>query len=351
MNRPMIDPDARPLLSIVSPVYRAEDIVDALVERIVEAVRPITEAFEIILVEDGSPDGSWERIAWNAARDERIKGVRLSRNFGQHYAITAGLFQSRGAYVVVMDCDLQDDPKYIARLLEEAQKGYDVVYTYKRKRRHSFVKNVLAYAFHRLFTWLSENESVNSEHQVGAYSLLTRKVVDAYCAMQDYHRHYLLLLRWLGFSSSRVEIEHALRFSGKSSYTLRRLIHHAFDGITSQSTRLLRLAIWVGALFCLGALASVVVLVFLYFVHGFAAGWTSIIVLNLLLSGVVLMFLGVIGLYLGKTFEQVKGKPLYIVAELLNVDEAVLPQPMYPSSEADEPESIAPEKPVVQEQV
>lgn len=347
----MNDSDALPLLSIVSPVYRAEEIVDHLVARIIEAVEPITTRFEIILVEDGSPDDSWARIAENAARDVRVKGVRLSRNFGQHYAITAGLFQARGEYVVVMDCDLQDDPKYIPTLLAEAQKGHDIVYTYKRKRRHSLFKNVMAYGFHRVFTWLSEHEAVKSEHQVGAYSLLTRKVVDAYCAMQDYHRHYLMLLRWMGFSSTRVEIEHAPRFSGKSSYSLRRLIHHAFDGITSQSTRLLRLATWVGAFFCCAALLSAVALVFLYFVQGFRAGWTSVIVLNLLLSGIVLMFLGVIGLYLGRTFEQVKGKPLYIVAELINVEKASLPPALYPTPDAAGPESFAPPKPAIEEQV
>lgn len=346
----MNDPHAAPLLSIVSPVYQAEEIVDHLVQRIIEAVTPITSRFEIILVEDGSPDHSWDRIAWNAAQDARVKGVRLSRNFGQHHAITAGLFHAQGDYVVVMDCDLQDDPKYIPVLLEQARQGYDVVFTYKKERKHSIFKNLSAYLFHRVFNWLSESDNVSSHQQVGAYSLLTRKVVDAYCSLKDYHRHYLLLLRWLGFSSTSVEIEHAERFSGQSSYSLRRLINHALDGITSQSTRLLRLAIGVGAFFCSAAFLSVGILMFLYFAHGFLEGWTSIIVLTLLLSGVILMFLGVIGLYLGKTFEQVKEKPLFVVAEHLNIEAAGTAPSVYLAPE-NVPLRTAPSKRVVEEEV
>jgi len=221
----------KPLISIVSPVYKAEKIVDLLVERIITEVGKITEDFEIILVEDGSPDNSWQKIEENCQKDYRIKGIKLSRNFGQHYAITAGLDYTKGEWVVVMDCDLQDDPKYIQDLYNAALKGFDIVYTQKGKRKHSFVKNITSYFFNIIFNWLVDNKQWKSSKNVGSYSLLSKKVVKAFLEFKDYRRHYLMVLRWLGFNHTFVEIEHQKRYEGKSSYNFIKLLNLALDGI------------------------------------------------------------------------------------------------------------------------
>lgn len=307
-----------PTLSIVSPVYYGAKLVEVLVSRITEEVSKLGLSFEIILVEDGSRDGSWEKIIAVGKNDPRVKGIKLSRNFGQHPAISAGLHHAKGDYVVVIDCDLQDDPAYIQKLIDEAKKGFDIIYTRKTNREHAWYKNIGAFLFNSAFNWLSENKQINSRADVGSFSLLTRKVVDAYNAINDYHRHYLLVVRWLGFSHSFVDIEHAKRLEGRSSYSFGKLIRHAVDGITSQSTRLLRLSIATGLIFCVAALAGAASLVTLYFTHGFKEGWTSVAVLILLSTGMILLSLGAIGLYLGKTFEQAKGRPLYIIESTIN---------------------------------
>jgi glycosyltransferase involved in cell wall biosynthesis len=306
----------KPLLSIVSPVYQAEKIVDELVKRIAEEVTKITTNFEIILVEDGSPDNSWEKIAENCAKYPFVKGIKLSRNFGQHYAITAALHHAQGEYVVLMDCDLQDNPKYIADLYAKAQEGYDIVYTKKEQRKHSFFKNVTAKIFFTVFNYLSDNQK--ADDKTGAYSLLSRKVVDAFCLIQDYHRHYLNIIRFLGFSSTYIQIIHEERYEGRSSYNLSKLINHALNGITSQSDKLLRLSITVGFSFFIFAILWAFYLLIGFFIHGALAGYTSLMVALLLSTGIILMSIGVLGIYIGKIFEQVKSRPLYLVDKKIN---------------------------------
>ena len=307
-----------PLLSIVSPVYRAAEIVPELVQRISESVRTITDEFEIILVEDGSPDNSWDQIAAIGAHNSNVKGIKLSRNFGQHYAITAGLAHARGRYVVVMDCDLQHDPKYIPTMFAEAQQGHDIVFTCKQVRKHSLLRNLFAKCYNYVFNWLAESDTMFSNNEVGAYSLLSRKVVDAFCSIKDRDRHYLLVLRWLGFSSTYLTIEHSERHSGRSSYSFWKLVEHAISGITSQSTFLLRISVGIGLAFCALSITTAFALVILYFVYGFKEGWASVVVLILLSTGVTLMSIGVAGIYIGRTFEQSKERPLFIVDRTVN---------------------------------
>lgn len=309
-----------PEISIISPVYHAETIVDELVKQVCTEVSKITDNFEIVLVEDGSSDASWQKISENASRDARVKGIKFSRNFGQHPAITAGLKYAKGDYVVVMDCDLQDDPRYISEMLDEAKKGYDIVYTKKTAREHSTFKNFTASIYNKILNSLSEDSSLYGDGAVGAFSLLSRKVVDAFCSVNDYHRHYLNILRWLGFKSTSITIEHKERFSGTSTYTFVKLLRHALDGITSQSTKLLRIAIGVGLTFCGVSFLAALSLIVLYFIQGFKEGWASIFVLMLLSTGLILFFMGILGIYLGKTFEQTKDKPLFLVETELNLD-------------------------------
>ncbi len=308
----------RPFISVVSPVYRAENIVDKLVERITEEVTKITDNFEIVLVEDGSPDYSWEKIRENCVRNPKVKGIKLSRNFGQHFAITAGIEHAAGEYVVVMDCDLQDDPVYIHQLYQKTKEGHDIVFTYKKSRKHNTWKNMMANAFNRLFNYLVDNKDWKSHNNVGTYSMLSRKAADAFCSFNDYQRHYLMVLRWIGFSYTYVEIEHKKRYEGKSSYSFSKLILHAINGITSQSDKLLRINVAIGILLSILAFVSIILIILLYFTIGFKSGWASLIVVILFSTGVLLTSIGISGIYIGKTFEQTKNRPKYIVDQFLN---------------------------------
>lgn len=308
----------KPYLSIVSPVYGAEKIVDELVKRIVEESAKVTDNFEVILVEDGSPDNCWEKIQQNCAADKRVKGIKLSRNFGQHYAITAGIEKAKGEYIVIIDCDLQDNPKYISEMYKKIKGGFDIVYTFKEKRKHSYFKNILANLFNLIFNYLTDNKNLQSHKNVGAYSMINRKVADAFNIYNDYHRHYLLVLRWLGFKSCFLSIEHKERFSGKSSYTFSKLIKHALDGITSQSDKLLIIFVNIGLIISSLSFLSILLIVILYFVQGFLSGWASLIVVLLFSTGIILTSIGILGVYLGKTFEQTKNRPLYLIDEIIN---------------------------------
>jgi len=307
--------------SVISPVFEAEDSLSDLIIRLKEQLTPITENYEIILVDDGSSDRSWEIIEKYSRSEPRIKGICLSRNFGQHYALSAGLKYSKGEKVAVIDCDLQDDPKYIAELYKKSLEGHDIVLTRRVERAHPFFKNIFAHIFKFIFNWLVREPSQKAfyDPHVGSLSLLSRKAVDAFCKMNDYQRHYLLLVRWLGFKTAFIEVEHYYREKGKSTYSLSKLVSHAIDGVISQSDRLLYLSITTGFLFVLGAFGLGAYLVVAYYVHGFKEGWTSLMVIILFSSGTILMALGVIGMYIGKTFEQTKQKPLYIVDKTLNI--------------------------------
>lgn len=308
-------------LSIISPVYRAEKIVDELVRRIRETVIGMGVSYEIILVEDGSPDKSWEKIKENALKFPEVKGIRFSRNFGQHYAITAGIREAIGNYCIIMDCDLQDNPDYIPEMYARAQMGNDIIFTIKKSRRHSFIKNLTAGLFFKVFNYLTENKTAKADSTVGNYSLLSRKAINAFCQIKDTHRHYLMVLRLLGFKTDYMEIKHDERFEGKSSYTFGKLITHAINGITSQSDKLLRISITVGfSCFALSVL-WVMALIILYFTHGLVPGYTSLMAVILLSTGLILMSIGVAGIYIGKIFEQVKERPLYFIESRINFPE------------------------------
>jgi glycosyltransferase involved in cell wall biosynthesis len=308
----------KPLISIVSPVYGAENTIDELVKQLIIVLEPIDSNYEIILVDDCGPDKSWEKIKQNCSTNPKVKGVKLSRNFGQHFAITAGIDLAEGKYIVVMDCDLQDDPKYITEMYKKVQEGYDIVYTLKKSRKHSFFKNITATLFNFLFNYLVENKSNKSSSNVGAYSMISRKVANAFKSYNDYHRHYLMVLRWLGFNACYISIDHNQRFSGKSSYNFSKLIKHALDGITSQSDKLLRIFVSIGLTISSLSFLSIIVIIVIYFTNGLLSGWASTIIFILFSTGILLTGIGVLGIYLGKTFEQTKNRPKYILDEKVN---------------------------------
>ncbi len=306
-------------LSIVSPIFNADGIVAEFVRQVKSSILTVTEDFEIILVEDGSEDRSWGKIEEECKSDSRIKGVKLSRNFGQHYAITAGIHLVTGDFAIVMDCDLQDDPKYIPVLLATAQEGYDIVYTIKDTRKHSVLKNITAYLFNSMFNWLIDNKTWKSSSQVGSYSLLSRKVINAFKIVNDYRRHYLMVLRWLGFQSTFVPIVHRERYSGRSSYGFFKLLNHAIDGIVSQSDKLLRLTVVLGfSLSILSFLAGLYIFIS-SLIRPFLSGWASLSILILFVGGLIITSLGISAIYIGKIFEQTKGRPLFIIDKKINL--------------------------------
>ncbi len=302
-------------ISIVSPVYNAEKIIPELVKQIVENVELLTDNYEIILVDDCGPDNSWEVIKDISSTNSKVKGIKFSRNFGQHIAIKAGLAESTGDVAIVMDCDLQDDPVYIKELIHKYFGGADIVYTYKQKREHSTFKNVTTKGFNLVLNYLLDNKSLEADKNVGAYSLISKKVINSFLTYNDYQFHYLLVLKWLGYKSSFVEIKHNERFEGESSYTLSKLINHALIGIIYQSDKLLRLSIYFGLIVSFVSFIMGVYIVISHYINDYQSGWASIIVLLTFSLGLILTSIGVLGLYIGRLFEQTKNRPQYLIDE------------------------------------
>lgn len=302
-------------LSIVSPVYRAEAIVSELTKRIEASVSEITDDYEIILVEDCGPDLSWLEIEAICEANERVKGIKLSRNFGQHYAITAGLDYSTGDYAIVLDCDLQDNPQDFAKLLEKAAEGYDVVFTTRRGRKHGIWRGGMSAIYKKVFSLISDERfAVNN----GSLFLVSRQVMNAIGGLKERQRLIGQVIRWVGFPTTYVEVEHGERFAGNSSYSLSAQIRLAVEGWIAHSDRLLRLSIYAGLACATVSIVAALLIVALHFSVGFAVGWPSVITSILLSTGLILTSIGVCGLYVGKIFEEVKQRPLYVVQTILN---------------------------------
>lgn len=305
-------------ISIISPVYMAAGIIDELVNKIKESVSKITSDFEIILIEDGSIDGSWEGIERNCKKDKRVKGIKLSRNFGQHLALTAGLTYAKGDYVVVIDCDLQDNPEYIPELYEKVKEGYDIVYARRKKRNHNSFKDITAFVYYKFLSLISEYDF---DPNIGSFSIINRKVVNSFLRLNDYKSGYLGLLKWLGYKYAYIEVGRSDRYTGKSSYTLKKLFDHASRLTVSYSNRLLLLAIYMGILFSALSFIGILYLFYQYFFVGYRIGWTSIMIMISFVGGIIMLLLGILGLYIGAIFDQVKSRPLFLVEQALNTEE------------------------------
>ena len=312
----IVNADSNILLSIASPVYQAENTIKELVRRIDQAAAKITDKYEIILVEDRSFDDSWLKILEVARGNTRVRGARLSRNYGQHAAITAALSLSRGEHVVVIDCDLQHDPGDIQLLYNNAVGGYDIVLARHPKRQHAPSRNIGAAFFCWIITLFSGEKQLDTN--LSGFSILSRKVVNAFLSFNESQRHFLHIVSWMGFSVGYLDIPHHERLQGRSSYTIRALIRHALHGIIGQSTRLLHLSIVMGFIYFLFAMIGVIYVVTGYFFWGLKEGWASGIVLLLASTGSILLSLGIIGLYIGSIFEQVRGRPLFLIDETTN---------------------------------
>ncbi len=311
-------------LSVISPVYGCVQSLPLLVQKVDEAIRPLGLSYEIILVDDRGPGNAWEVIRQLAANNPNVRGIRLSRNFGQHYAITAGIDVARGQNIVILDCDLQDDPTLIPRLLEERKAGYEVVFTYRKKRGHGWGKRISSFLYNQLFRLLS-NQQYNIEY--GSLVLFSDKVAREFRKLREISRLYVQVLKWLGFSSTAVEVPHHPRQEGRSGYSLKKLIRLGIYGWIAHSNRLLQINV-VGGLI-LSALSLLVggVVFIRYFFYDVQPGWTSLILTILFSTGLILTSIGISGLYIGLIFEEVKKRPLYVVEDTVNLPPDALEKP------------------------
>ena len=300
-------------ISVVTPVYGCSKSLKTLYKRLTDTLSTITEEYEIIMVNDASPDNAWDVIKEISLKDARVKGINLSRNFGQHRAIAAGLDYAKGEWTVVMDCDLQDQPEDIVKLYNKAMEGYDVVFGSRYERKDSLYKKVTSKLFYMVNDYFTENKMDNS---VANFSIISREVLNSVLKFKEQNRVYALYVNWVGFRKTVIEIEHAKRPEGKSSYTLSKMIHLAIDSIVSQSNKPLRLAIKFGFTVSLLSFMYGVWLIINHFVFSKAIeGWTSVMVSIYFIGGLLFANMGVLGLYIGKIFDETKDRPIYLVQE------------------------------------
>ncbi|HLW33968.1 MAG TPA: glycosyltransferase family 2 protein, partial [Aequorivita sp.] len=297
------------MISVVVPVFQAECFLKELVDRLEKVLPTISLDYEVLLIDDGSSDRSWEQIEIFSSNSANIKGIKLSRNFGQHYAITAGLDRAQGDWVVVMDCDLQDKPEEIPRLWRHAQKGYDVVLARRVNRQDTFIKKLTSKAFYRTLAYLTGS---HQDETIANFGIYHQKVVREIVKMRESVRYFPTMVKWVGFKQATLDIDHGARKEGRSNYNLKRLFSLGLDIMLAFSDKPLRLTVKLGL--------SVAITGFLFAFFTFikylnndiiVAGYASLIISVWVLTGFVLTTLGMVGLYVGKIFEGVKNRPIY----------------------------------------
>ena len=308
-----------PLISIVSPVYRGEKIVHELVRRITESISKISEDFEIILVNDFSPDKSGNERLKECDNDKRVKGINLSRNFGQPSAIAAGMQYVKGQWVVVMDCDLQDNPEEIPNFYRKAMEGFDMVIGLRVERNDTFLKRLSSTIFNKVFSYLCD---VDSDKRPSNFGIYKRDVIDQYNKLSERGEAFSILLRGLGFKATTIPIHHSERLEGKSSYSWKKLLKFAFNLIVSNTNKPLRLMVYWGVLMAMLSVLFALYNVFAYF-FGYInlPGFTTTVFSIWFVGGLIMMQLGVIGIYIGKIFDKTKERPIYIVMDKVNVED------------------------------
>jgi dolichol-phosphate mannosyltransferase len=305
-------------ISVVVPVYACETCLPELHRRLTESLDWTGSSYELVFIEDRGPDAAWEVLRRLAEKDPHVRAFRLSRNFGQHAAITAGLSKSRGRWTVVMDCDLQDPPEEIRRLHAKASEGYEIVLARRARKRSSLFRRLAGRAYFALLNFFT-GAAIDPGH--GSFSIISRKVVDAFLGFKDRDRHYLFVLYWLGFDRASVEYEHGARPDGRSSYTFRRLLAHALEGMFFQTTVLLRWVIYSGLLLALLGCGAAAYFAIARVAGTAYPGWTSLVVLLLLIGGLIIISTGVTGLYIGRVFDEVRERPLFVIDQV--ADEAI----------------------------
>lgn len=318
-------PMSSPLISIISPVYYGEKMVAELVRRTKENLSPITDDFEIILVNDASPDNSWDEIRKQCISDVRVKGLDLSRNFGQACAIAAGIEVCRGDWVVVMDCDLQDPPEAIPRLYEKAQEGYEVVFSRRNNRKDSAMTLALSRFFYHVFSYFVDHRV---DSGIGNFSIASKRVIENFRKLHEHCRAYQMFISWLGFRQACIDIESQARHSGSSSYTFGKKIRFALALILAHSNKPLYLTLKTGlAMASFAAVAMVALVVAKLSGYDFLSGWTSLIVSIYLVGGMLMASMGVVGIYVGNIYIETKNRPIFITREEINIGTGIKRNP------------------------
>lgn len=307
-----------PELSIVVPVYECSECLPELYDRLIASLIQITEHFEIILVNDASTDSSWNLICSLAINDRRVRGVDFSRNFGQHAAIFAGLERATGQWIVVMDCDLQDRPEEIGTLYSAALAGFDQVVAVKTNRQHS--------TFQRFTSWIyvlfmSKICGIKINQNIGNFGIYGASVIWQIRHLKEQNLTFGLAALWVGLKRTEIPIAHAKRIHGKSTYSFRKLVSSAISGFTSFSDRPLRLVVLFGFTTSGFTAISGLALVIQQLVSGQTpSGWASLMVVMLVMFGIVIASVGIVGLYVGKTLQESKGRPRFIVRAEINFE-------------------------------
>ncbi len=314
--------NALPEFSILIPIYNEEENIPELYRRLTEVMEKLCghvkepeNCYEIIMVDDGSQDRSWQLINELHEKDPRVGGIRFSRNFGHHIAITAGLDYAKGRAVVMMDGDLQDPPEEIPKLFKKFKDGYDVVYGIRQQRRDPLLKKITSY----LFWWILRRFSgVDIPQGQTMLRILSRRLVDILKEMREHARFVHGMMAWAGLNVATLEVEHSPRTKGKSKYNIPKMFRLAFHAVTSFSTVPLRLATYMG--FTSSLISFIVGIYFLYkkIAYGIPVlGYASIIISIFFVGGIQLLVLGIFGEYLGRTYQEIQRRPLYIVRESL----------------------------------
>jgi len=303
-----------PEIAVVVPLLNEEAIVDELVRRLTAALSGITDAWVVWIVDDGSHDRTWVGITDASAADPRIRGVRFSRNFGQHTAISAGLDHADARYVVVMDGDLQDLPETIPPLYAKASEGWDVVLVERQDRPIGWLYGIAQRTFHRILRFLARTEY---NPAFGNFSILSRKVVLAYRSLSEGSRFFGGLVFWLGFARTTIQAPHGERFAGPPAYDLRRRVRLASDIIIAYSVRPLHFAVLLGVASTVFSFAyGCFIIGRAIFGSGMVEGWASLIVSIYFVGGMIMTLLGLNSIYLGRVYQELKRRPLYVVSEL-----------------------------------
>lgn len=303
--------------SVVIPLYRCSKSLPELTERLYNTLSQITKDFEIIYVNDASPENDWEIVTQLGIENNFVKGINLSRNFGQHYAISAGLSFAKGDWIIVMDGDLQDQPEEIIKLYSKTKDGFDIVFAQRKVRNDSFIKKMSSNLFYKVFSYLTDTKQ---DASIGNFGIYKDKVISAVLSMKDNLRYFPTMTQWVGFNKTAVEVNHARREQGTSAYSFKGLLTLAFNNMIAFSDKPLRLVVKFGFL-----MSFVSTLMGLFYLYRYLTksiteiGYTSIILSIWFLSGVIITILGIVGIYVGKTFEKVKDRPTFIVKDQINI--------------------------------
>lgn len=309
------------LCSVIVPMYNEEEVIPETYRRLTKVMDDINESYEIIFINDGSRDNTKAMLSELCKTDKRVKMIDFARNFGHQIAITAGMDYAAGDCMVIIDGDLQDPPELIPDMIEIWRSGFDVVYGKRKSRQgETFFKKFTAKIFYRLLGKLTD---VDIPVDTGDFRLIDRKVCEALKQLPERSRYVRGLMSWVGFKQTAIEFERSERFAGETKYPLKKMLKLAMDGIMSFSYKPLRIASYLGTFL---SLASFLYLIFvllqkLIFPESAQSGWASIIAVSLFFNGIILLMLGIIGEYIGRIYDEAKGRPLYIISELKNMDD------------------------------